>query len=67
LGEGTDEDNSLFREDFVRLESEKKAFDAYYRQQWSSAKKNIRSKLLWNKELPAKKEDGDTANKEDNG
>ena len=48
-GEGTDEDNSASRDEFVRLEREKKAFDEYYKRQWASAKKNIRKALLWSK------------------
>jgi len=66
-GEGTNEDNSVFREDFVRLELEKKAFDSYYKTQWSSAKKNIRKQLLWNKPVPEKSESADveTASKND--
>lgn len=66
-GEGINEDNSVFREDFVRLELEKKAFDSYYKTQWSSAKKNIRKQLLWNKPVPEKSESADveTASKND--
>ena len=48
-GDGADEDLSTTREDFVRLEKEKKAFDEYYKRQWASARKNIRRALLWNK------------------
>lgn len=66
-GVGLDEDNSVFREDFIRLEAEKAAFDAYYKKQWSMAKKNIRKTLLHNKKDTHSRENAEDVSKNRDG